>query len=222
MHVCVYVAGWPSTVQAVSVWMRRVPGFVGGAGAAWASLPLPYNLYSCPSTKALGSESSGRNKCLSPSWRKVNRLSSVWAPAALRWSIVWSLSVHLAVSSISSSASVTFSVIFSPLQGECKTNTAASGPPVLKEELFVFAARIRINLAIKHLHQCLMTPSHPRLLKTTQAPHLHGVAQSLLEVSANVMMSESERAFIYRCLQDCLKCTGNNYTDTVTAVANKC
>ncbi|XP_049931079.1 glutamate-rich protein 6 [Epinephelus moara] len=126
------------------------------------------------------------------------------------------------VSFLAKGQQVKFSVGTCCAQGECKTNTAASGPPVLKEELFVFAARIRINLAIKHLHQCLMTPSHPRLLKTTQAPHLHGVAQSLLEVSANVMMSESERAFIYRCLQDCLKCTGNNYTDTVTAVANKC
>ncbi|XP_042353443.1 LOW QUALITY PROTEIN: glutamate-rich protein 6-like [Plectropomus leopardus] len=97
-----------------------------------------------------------------------------------------------------------FSVATCCAQGECKTDMAVSGPSVLKEELFVLAARIRINLAIQHLHQCLMTPSHPRLPKTTQAPHLHVVAQRLLEVSADVMMSDSERAFICRCLQDYL------------------
>jgi len=72
------------------------------------------------------------------------------------------------------------------------------------EELFVLAARIRIHLVIQHLHQYLMTPSHPQLHKTTQAPHLHAVAQRLLEVSAHVMMNDRERAFIHKCLQDCL------------------
>ncbi|XP_044075098.1 glutamate-rich protein 6 [Siniperca chuatsi] len=95
-----------------------------------------------------------------------------------------------------------FSVGTCCAQSECKTDGAASGP-VLKEELLVLAARIRIRLAIQHLHQYLTTPSHPRLPKTTQAPHLHVVAQRLLEVSADVM-SESERAFIHRCLRDCL------------------
>ncbi|XP_029309937.1 glutamate-rich protein 6 [Cottoperca gobio] len=89
-------------------------------------------------------------------------------------------------------------------QGECKTDEAASGPSVIKEELFVLAARIRIHLAIQHLHLYLMTPSRPRLPKTTQTPHLHVVAQRLLEVSADVTMSERERFFIQRCLQDCL------------------
>ncbi|XP_051258730.1 glutamate-rich protein 6 isoform X2 [Dicentrarchus labrax] len=87
---------------------------------------------------------------------------------------------------------------------ECKTDEAASGPSVLKEELFVLAARIRIHLAIQHLHQYLTTPSHPRLPKTTQASRLHVVAQRILEVSADSTMSESERAFISKCLQDCL------------------
>lgn len=89
-------------------------------------------------------------------------------------------------------------------QTECKTDRTASGPSVIKEELFVLAGRIRIHLAIQHLHQYLTTPSHPRLPKTTQAPHLHAVAQRLLEVGADVTMSESERAFIHRCLRDCL------------------
>ncbi|KAF1383880.1 hypothetical protein PFLUV_G00136430 [Perca fluviatilis] len=48
-------------------------------------------------------------------------------------------------------------------QGECRTDGSSSGPSVLKEELFVLAARIRINTALRHLNQCLMTPSHPRL-----------------------------------------------------------
>ncbi|XP_071347364.1 uncharacterized protein [Trachinotus anak] len=66
--------------------------------------------------------------------------------------------------------------------GESKTDGPALGPSVMVEELFVLAARIRIHLVIQHLHQYLMTPSHPQLHKTTQAPHLHAVAQRLLEV----------------------------------------
>lgn len=113
------------------------------------------------------------------------------------------LHLHLTVANIPSSASVTCKNS-SPQQDECKTDGAASGPSVLKEELCVLAAGIRTHLAIQHLKQCLMTPSHPRLQKATKAPHLHVVAQRLLGVSADVMMSESERDFIYRCLQDCL------------------
>lgn len=91
---------------------------------------------------------------------------------------------------------------FSP-QGECQTDGAASGPSVLKEELLLLAAKIRIQLAFQHLHQYLRLPSHPPLPKSTQASHLHVVAQRLLDVSAGVM-SESEQAFIHRCLQECL------------------
>ncbi|XP_074507057.1 uncharacterized protein LOC141777032 [Sebastes fasciatus] len=97
-----------------------------------------------------------------------------------------------------------FSVGSCCVQGECKADGAASRPSILKEELFVSAARIKTHLAIQRLHQYLVTPSHPRLPNTTQNPHLHVVAQRLLEVSADVMMSENERAFIHRCLQDCL------------------
>ncbi|XP_032387541.1 glutamate-rich protein 6 isoform X2 [Etheostoma spectabile] len=55
-----------------------------------------------------------------------------------------------------------FSVGACCAQCECKTD--GSGPSVLKEE-FVLAARIRINTALRHLNQYLMTPSH-------QGPHL--------------------------------------------------
>ncbi|XP_071347367.1 uncharacterized protein [Trachinotus anak] len=75
-----------------------------------------------------------------------------------------------------------FSVGTCCAQGESKTDGPALGPSVMVEELFVLAARIRIHLVIQHLHQYLMTPSHPQLHKTTQAPHLHAVAQRLLEV----------------------------------------
>ncbi|XP_022610903.1 glutamate-rich protein 6-like isoform X3 [Seriola dumerili] len=95
-----------------------------------------------------------------------------------------------------------FSVGTCCAQGESKTDGAAPGPSVMKEELFVLAARTRIHLVIQHLHQYLMTPSHPQLPKTTQAPHLHVVAQKLLEVSAHVTMNDRERAFIQKCLQD--------------------
>ncbi|TKS79879.1 Glutamate-rich protein 6 [Collichthys lucidus] len=97
-----------------------------------------------------------------------------------------------------------FSVGTCCVQGECQTDGAASGPSVLKEELLLLAAKIRIQLAFRHLHQYLRLPSHPPLPKSTQAPHLHTVAQRLLDVSAGVMMSQSEQAFIHRCLQECL------------------
>ncbi|XP_031711216.1 glutamate-rich protein 6 isoform X2 [Anarrhichthys ocellatus] len=79
-----------------------------------------------------------------------------------------------------------FSVGTCGAQDESKTVGATSGAAELKEDLFVQAARIRIHLVIQHLHQYLMTPSRPRLQKTKQAPHLHAVAQRLLEVSADV------------------------------------
>ncbi|XP_040911124.1 glutamate-rich protein 6 [Toxotes jaculatrix] len=97
-----------------------------------------------------------------------------------------------------------FSVGACSSQGGSKADGPASGPSVIKEELLVLAARLRIHVAIRHLHQYLMTPSRPLLPKTAQAPHLHGAAQRILEVSAHTMMSDSERAFILKCLQDCI------------------
>ncbi|CAJ1072201.1 glutamate-rich protein 6 isoform X1 [Xyrichtys novacula] len=94
-----------------------------------------------------------------------------------------------------------FSVGSCCAQAQCETNMASSGPSVLKEELFVLAARIRMQLPILHLHRDLTTPSEPLLKKTSQASLHHAVAQKLLEVSATVMMSESERDFIHSCLE---------------------
>ncbi|AWP04108.1 putative protein FAM194A-like [Scophthalmus maximus] len=94
-----------------------------------------------------------------------------------------------------------FSVGTCCAQGESKTHGPTSEPPLTKEDLLASAARIRTHLAIQHLHQCLITPSHPQLPKPTKASHLHAVAQRLLEDSPHVMMSESERAFINKCLQ---------------------
>ncbi|XP_071781185.2 uncharacterized protein LOC139931550 [Centroberyx gerrardi] len=78
----------------------------------------------------------------------------------------------------------------------------ASGPSISKEELFVSAGRIRVHLAIKRLHQCLQTPSSLRPVRDTLAPRLNVIIRRLLEVSDVVRMSERERAFIHRCLQD--------------------
>nr|XP_029134143.1 uncharacterized protein LOC109987890 [Labrus bergylta] len=94
-----------------------------------------------------------------------------------------------------------FSVGCCCTQASCETNMASSGPSVLKEELFVLAARIRMHLPIQQLHQDLITPSHPRLPKTTKASRQHVLANKLLEVGADVIMSESERDFIHWCLQ---------------------
>ncbi|KAI3374972.1 hypothetical protein L3Q82_021497, partial [Scortum barcoo] len=74
-----------------------------------------------------------------------------------------------------------FSVGTCCTQGDCKTDRTTSGASVIKEELFVLAGRIRIHLAIQHLHQYLTTPSYPRLPMTTQAPRLSIVAQRLME-----------------------------------------
>ncbi|XP_039999549.1 uncharacterized protein LOC120798854 isoform X2 [Xiphias gladius] len=97
-----------------------------------------------------------------------------------------------------------FSVGTCCAQGKSNTDGPASGPSVTKEELLVLAARIRIHVVIQYLHQNPVTPSHSQLPKTKKAPHLHVVAQRLLEVSAHVMMSDSERAFIHECLENYL------------------
>lgn len=94
--------------------------------------------------------------------------------------------------------------VFFSTQDEWKPVGAVSGPSVLQEELFVSAAQIRIHLAFQHLHKCLRTPSHPWPPKTRHASHLRFVSQRLLASSRDATMSESDRAFIYRCLQDCL------------------
>ncbi|XP_041660202.1 glutamate-rich protein 6 [Cheilinus undulatus] len=90
-----------------------------------------------------------------------------------------------------------FSVGSCCAQAACGTIKASPGASVLKEELFVLAARIKLHLPI---HHDLIRPSN-HLLQTTKASRHHAVAQRLLEVSADVIMSESERDFIHRCLQ---------------------
>ncbi|XP_042283667.1 glutamate-rich protein 6 isoform X1 [Thunnus maccoyii] len=108
------------------------------------------------------------------------------------------------VSFLASGQQAKFSVGTCCAQCKCTSDGPVSGPSVLKEELLVLAARIKLHLVIRHLHQNLMAPSNPRLPKTTLAPSVHVFARRLLEVSTNVMMSESEKAFICRCLQDCV------------------
>ncbi|XP_005912887.1 glutamate-rich protein 6 isoform X1 [Haplochromis burtoni] len=78
-----------------------------------------------------------------------------------------------------------------------------SGSSLSKDELLALAAKIRIHAAIQHLHQYLTTPLHPQKLKTTPAHHLQVTAQRLLKVSDDVMMNDSDKAFILKCLQDC-------------------
>ncbi|XP_034412138.1 glutamate-rich protein 6 [Cyclopterus lumpus] len=110
---------------------------------------------------------------------------------------------HVFVSFLARGQQAKFSVGTCCTEDECKI-VGAAPEAVLKEDLFVKAARIRINLVIQHLHQYLLTPSCAQLPKTKQAAHLRVVAQRLLEVSADVMMGESERTFIHRCLHSCL------------------
>ncbi|XP_039877714.1 glutamate-rich protein 6 isoform X2 [Simochromis diagramma] len=78
-----------------------------------------------------------------------------------------------------------------------------SGSSLSKDELLALAAKIRIHAAIQHLHQYLTTPLRPQKLKTTPAHHLQVTAQRLLKVSDDVMMNDSDKAFILKCLQDC-------------------
>lgn len=94
-------------------------------------------------------------------------------------------------------------------QDECSVRRAM-GPSVLKEELFVLAAQIRIHLVIQHLHRCLKAPSLSCQPKTTPSSHLLIISQKLLASSAGVIMSDSDRAFIHWCLRDCLWCVTRN------------
>lgn len=117
---------------------------------------------------------------------------------------VFCLHVYLAFDTVTRSA-WKHDICF-PLQNECKTVWAAPPGP-LKEDLFVKAARIRIQLLLQNMHQILLTPSCARLPKTKLAAQRRAEAQKLLEVTADVMMEESERDFIHRCLHSCLWCT---------------
>lgn len=89
-------------------------------------------------------------------------------------------------------------------QAECDQNITCPAPSVLKEELFVLAARLRWHLPIQDLLPHLTTTSNLQLKKTTQSAHHYAVAQKILKASANVMMSQSEKDFIHLCLEEYL------------------
>ncbi|KAM3605423.1 uncharacterized protein V6R79_025541 [Siganus canaliculatus] len=108
------------------------------------------------------------------------------------------------VSFLSKGRQTKFNVGSCCTQDGCKINMPPSKLPVLKEEIFVLAARIRIHLVIQQLHRHLRTSSHLRPLKSTQAPHLQVAARRLLAASADDRMSDSDRTFILKCLGDCL------------------
>ncbi|XP_056277566.1 uncharacterized protein LOC130198428 [Pseudoliparis swirei] len=110
---------------------------------------------------------------------------------------------HVFVSFLARGQQAKFNVGDCCVQNECKTVWAAPPGP-LKEDLFVKAARIRIQLLLQNMHQILLTPSCARLPKTKLAAQRRAEAQKLLEVTADVMMEESERDFIHRCLHSCL------------------
>ncbi|XP_061653590.1 glutamate-rich protein 6 [Phyllopteryx taeniolatus] len=86
-------------------------------------------------------------------------------------------------------------------QCKCTRQMPTSGPSLLKDELFVLAARVKIHLCIQHLNWSLLTPLHQ---KSTPPPSIRVFGKKLLEISTNVLMSQHERAFIRGCLQDCL------------------
>ncbi|XP_061878838.1 uncharacterized protein LOC133630960 isoform X2 [Entelurus aequoreus] len=87
------------------------------------------------------------------------------------------------------------------VQCKCTKARPSRGLSVLKDELFVLAARIKIHLCIYHLNWSLISPLHQ---KTVPSPSIRAFGKRLLEVSANMLMSQHERIFIQGCLQDCL------------------
>ncbi|XP_061783941.1 glutamate-rich protein 6 isoform X2 [Nerophis lumbriciformis] len=87
------------------------------------------------------------------------------------------------------------------VQCKCTKARPSRGLSVLKDELFVLAARIKIHLCIYHLNWSLIAPLHQ---KTVPSPSICAFGKRLLEVSANMLMSQHERIFIQGCLQDCL------------------
>ncbi|CAB1317698.1 unnamed protein product [Coregonus sp. 'balchen'] len=80
----------------------------------------------------------------------------------------------------------------------------APGPSISKEELILLAGRIRVHQVIRYLHHCLRSPSNPRPLRAVLAPRLVFLAKRLLDLSFSHRLEESEKAFVHRCLQDCL------------------
>ncbi|XP_035643660.1 glutamate-rich protein 6 isoform X3 [Oncorhynchus keta] len=110
---------------------------------------------------------------------------------------------HMFVSFLSAGQQAKFSV------GACLQPVAlgmiqAPGPSISKEECILLAGRIRVHQVIRHLHHCLRCPSNPRPLRAGLAPSFLSLAKRLLAFSCSLQLEERERAFVHRCLQDCL------------------
>ncbi|XP_077370991.1 glutamate-rich protein 6 [Festucalex cinctus] len=108
---------------------------------------------------------------------------------------------HIFVSFLANGQQARCSVGSCSAQCKCTREMPTSGPTLLKDELFVLAARVKIHLCIQHLNWSLLTPLRQ---KSTPAHSIRVFGKKLLEVSTNVLMSQHERAFIRGCLQDCL------------------
>ncbi|XP_037132396.1 uncharacterized protein LOC119137289 [Syngnathus acus] len=108
---------------------------------------------------------------------------------------------HIFVSFLANGQQARCSVGSCSAQCKCTREMPTSGPLLLKDELFVLAARVKIHLCIQHLNWSLPRPLHQKITPT-QSIRVFG--KKLLEVSTKVLMSQHERAFIRGCLQDCL------------------
>ncbi|KAL0966623.1 hypothetical protein UPYG_G00297570 [Umbra pygmaea] len=140
-------------------------------------------------------------------WRGQNQTPTTLRPIFL--SLNRSLGVrvlgqgHVFVSFLASGKQAKFNV------GSC-VPTAAPGMSkapersVSKEELFLLAGRIGAHRVIRHLHQCLSTPSNTRPRRDGLTPRLVSLAKKLLNLSRSLRFEDRERAFVHRCLQDCL------------------
>lgn len=80
----------------------------------------------------------------------------------------------------------------------------ARGPPISRDELFLIAGRIGVHLGIRRLQLCLLAPSSSRPPRLRLASGVLSLARRLLDWSGRLGLKERERAFVHRCLQDCL------------------
>ncbi|XP_022533549.1 glutamate-rich protein 6 isoform X2 [Astyanax mexicanus] len=91
--------------------------------------------------------------------------------------------------------------------GSCVKIKALNSPPhspsLCKEELFLLACRVHLQLTLTRLRWCQRFPSSSRVHNIKPPPVLLSLAQRLLSLSHNVPMKDTERTFIQHCLQDC-------------------
>lgn len=90
----------------------------------------------------------------------------------------------------------------SMMKEDFTVRTAGVGSTMLKEDLFLRAARNKINRTIQQLNEMLTMPSHPR--KSTPGRSYCDSARKILNDSASVTMNECDQTFIRWCIQDCL------------------